>query len=64
MRPHVSMDVHQVDFGQCSDLNSVEQQSVNVTNHTNGKVTVVWMGGELVMSEILINYQALLYDVL
>ena len=42
--PHVSTDIHQADFGCCTDLRNAETKVVNVTNHTKGKVTVVWMG--------------------
>ncbi|PIK59519.1 putative coiled-coil domain-containing protein [Apostichopus japonicus] len=41
---HVSMDVEEVDFGCCVNLQHVEQRTINVTNHTKGKITVVWMG--------------------
>ncbi|ELU10422.1 hypothetical protein CAPTEDRAFT_209666 [Capitella teleta] len=42
--PQVSLDTHLANFGRCADLNNVEQQFINVTNHTKGKITVVWMG--------------------
>ena len=44
--PHVSTDIYQADFGQCMDMRNIEQRTVNITNHTKGKVTVYWMGGE------------------
>ncbi|CAH1790082.1 unnamed protein product [Owenia fusiformis] len=44
--PHVSLDVHEADFGQCTSMRLVEPKTLNVTNHTKGKITVVWMGSE------------------
>ncbi|XP_033103427.1 cilia- and flagella-associated protein 65-like [Anneissia japonica] len=41
---HVSMDTNQVDFGCCTDLTHIGFKTLNVTNNTKGKVTVVWMG--------------------
>lgn len=43
--PHVSSDIFQASFGRCSDMRSIEQKTVNLTNHTTGKITVVWTGG-------------------
>ncbi|XP_071101269.1 cilia- and flagella-associated protein 65-like isoform X1 [Haliotis cracherodii] len=42
--PHVSTDVNLADFGNCQNLRVIEDKTVNVTNHTKGKVTVQWMG--------------------
>ncbi|XP_064646085.1 cilia- and flagella-associated protein 65-like isoform X2 [Lineus longissimus] len=42
--PHVSTDIHHADFGNQQNLRLIEQQTINVTNHTKGKVTLVWMG--------------------
>ncbi|KAM7444065.1 hypothetical protein ABFA07_007249 [Porites harrisoni] len=41
--PHVSLDVHHADFGQLQDPNAVAQKTVNITNHTRGKITCMWM---------------------
>ncbi len=41
----MSMDIDLADFGQCSDMRLINRQTVNITNHTNGKITVNWMGG-------------------
>lgn len=41
--PHVSLDVHHTDFGQLLDPKAVEQKTVNITNHTKGKITCMWM---------------------
>jgi hypothetical protein len=40
---HVGMDSNQVDFGRCINLKHIESKTVNVTNHTKGKMTVTWM---------------------
>ncbi|XP_022101804.1 cilia- and flagella-associated protein 65-like isoform X2 [Acanthaster planci] len=40
---HVGVDSVQVDFGQCLNLGHIESKTVNVTNHTKGKMTVTWM---------------------
>ncbi|XP_038048739.1 cilia- and flagella-associated protein 65-like [Patiria miniata] len=40
---HVGMDTIQVDFGQCLNLSHIESKTLNVTNHTKGKMTVTWM---------------------
>ncbi|RUS91152.1 hypothetical protein EGW08_001065, partial [Elysia chlorotica] len=42
--PHVSLDINVVDFGNCHRLNMPEERTVNITNHTRGKVTVQWNG--------------------
>lgn len=42
--PHVSMDMHIADFGQVKSWNTVQQMTLNITNHTKGKITVQWMG--------------------
>ncbi|XP_006820550.2 cilia- and flagella-associated protein 65-like [Saccoglossus kowalevskii] len=41
--PHVSLDVETVDFGQCTNIRLIEPRTIHATNHTKGKVTVVWM---------------------
>ncbi|KAL9957579.1 hypothetical protein ACROYT_G034498 [Oculina patagonica] len=41
--PHVSLDIHHADFGQLLDPKAVEQKTVNITNHTKGKITCMWM---------------------
>lgn len=41
--PHVSLDVHNADFGRLQDPKAVEQKTVNITNHTKGKISCVWM---------------------
>ena len=43
--PHVSTDINIVDFGKCQNLRVVEDQVLNLTNHTKGKITVQWIGG-------------------
>lgn len=40
--PHVSADVNFADFGKCQNLRSIEEKTVNITNHTRGKVIVQW----------------------
>ncbi|XP_070569847.1 cilia- and flagella-associated protein 65-like [Ptychodera flava] len=42
-KPHVTLDTSTIDFGQCQNLRLIEPQTVNVTNHTKGKVTINWM---------------------
>ncbi|XP_013412505.1 cilia- and flagella-associated protein 65-like [Lingula anatina] len=44
--PHASTDMHIADFGNITNWRVTEQKSFNITNHTKGKVTVQWMGGE------------------
>lgn len=44
--PHVSFDVNTVDFGNCQNLRVIEDRIINLTNHTKGKITVQWIGGE------------------
>ncbi|KAJ7389222.1 hypothetical protein OS493_032690 [Desmophyllum pertusum] len=41
--PHVSLDIHHAEFGQLLDPKAVEQKTVNITNHTKGKITCTWM---------------------
>ncbi|XP_050388962.1 cilia- and flagella-associated protein 65 [Patella vulgata] len=41
--PHVSCDINVADFGNCQSLRTVEDKTVNITNHTRGKVTVQWI---------------------
>ncbi|XP_077997157.1 cilia- and flagella-associated protein 65-like [Glandiceps talaboti] len=41
--PHVTLDTNSIDFGQCMNLRLIEPQTVNVTNHTKGKITINWM---------------------
>ncbi|XP_071792552.1 cilia- and flagella-associated protein 65-like [Asterias amurensis] len=43
---HVSIDTIEVDFGCCVNLKHIETKTVNVTNHTKGKITVTWMTNE------------------
>ncbi|BFZ22011.1 hypothetical protein BsWGS_25049 [Bradybaena similaris] len=42
--PHVSLDVHVLDFGNVQNLNFPMERTVKITNHTKGKVTAQWMG--------------------
>ncbi|XP_041374433.1 cilia- and flagella-associated protein 65-like [Gigantopelta aegis] len=42
--PHVSTDINMADFGNCQSLKFIEDKTVNLTNHTKGKITVQWMG--------------------
>ena len=42
----MSIDVCQVDFGRCDSQGFIEQKTLNITNHTKGKITIVWMGNE------------------
>ena len=44
--PHVSSDVNVLDFGNIQDLKLSTDRTVNITNHTRGKVTVQWMGSK------------------
>ncbi|XP_052814504.1 cilia- and flagella-associated protein 65-like isoform X2 [Mya arenaria] len=43
--PHVSTDIHVVDFGNCQNLRVIEDRVINVTNHTKGKITIQWGAG-------------------
>ncbi|XP_041477861.1 LOW QUALITY PROTEIN: cilia- and flagella-associated protein 65-like [Lytechinus variegatus] len=43
---HVTIDTTHVDFGNVQDLRRPLQKTLNVTNHTKGKITVTWMGDE------------------
>ncbi|KAK3083386.1 hypothetical protein FSP39_021362 [Pinctada imbricata] len=43
--PHVSLESNIVDFGQCPNLRVIEDKMINITNHTKGKITIQWMGG-------------------
>ncbi|XP_076448439.1 cilia- and flagella-associated protein 65-like [Babylonia areolata] len=40
--PHVSADIHVADFGHCQNLQANEEKTINITNHTRGKVLVHW----------------------
>ncbi|NXU55104.1 CFA65 protein, partial [Turnix velox] len=40
--PHVSVSPKEYDFGGCVSLHKVETLPLCVTNHTKGKITVVW----------------------
>ncbi|XP_019617941.1 PREDICTED: cilia- and flagella-associated protein 65-like [Branchiostoma belcheri] len=40
---HVSSDLHQADFGRCTNFKKIPSQVVHLTNHTKGKITVYWM---------------------
>ncbi|CAG5126792.1 unnamed protein product, partial [Candidula unifasciata] len=42
--PHASLDVNILDFGNVQNLSFPVERTVNITNHTKGKVTVQWMG--------------------
>ena len=54
--PHVSMDVSSADFGQCADMRLIHKQTVNMTNHTNGKITVMLMGGAVFCTSLGLVY--------
>ncbi|KAG8125280.1 hypothetical protein E2320_020475, partial [Naja naja] len=40
--PHVSLSIKEFDFGCCTSLRETEPLPFSVTNHTKGKVTVIW----------------------
>ncbi|XP_026521138.1 cilia- and flagella-associated protein 65 [Notechis scutatus] len=40
--PHVSLSIKEFDFGCCASLREIEPLPFSVTNHTKGKVTVIW----------------------
>ncbi|XP_070585217.1 cilia- and flagella-associated protein 65 isoform X2 [Erythrolamprus reginae] len=40
--PHVSLSIREFDFGCCASLREIEPLPFSVTNHTKGKVTVIW----------------------
>ncbi|XP_061465321.1 cilia- and flagella-associated protein 65 isoform X2 [Rhineura floridana] len=40
--PHVSLSIKEYDFGCCAELQEVEPLPLCVTNHTKGKITVMW----------------------
>ncbi|KAM6460482.1 cilia- and flagella-associated protein 65 isoform 3-T4 [Liasis olivaceus] len=40
--PHVSLSIKEFDFGCCASLREIEPLPFCVTNHTKGKVTVIW----------------------
>ncbi|XP_063144976.1 cilia- and flagella-associated protein 65 [Candoia aspera] len=40
--PHVSLSIKEFDFGCCASLQDIEPLPFCVTNHTKGKVTVIW----------------------
>lgn len=40
--PHVSLSIREFDFGCCAKLDNVEPLPLSLTNHTNGKITVIW----------------------
>eukprot|EP00794_Sanderia_malayensis_P017503 gene17503-19253_t len=42
--PHVSIDLHQVEFSRCTH-GQAYHKTINLTNHTQGKVTCVWNSG-------------------
>ncbi|KAH9495755.1 Cilia- and flagella-associated protein 65 [Bulinus truncatus] len=44
--PHVSLDVSILDFGVCQNIHAPFEKTVNITNHTRGKVTVQWNGDQ------------------
>ncbi|XP_013095381.2 cilia- and flagella-associated protein 65-like isoform X1 [Biomphalaria glabrata] len=44
--PHVSLDVCILDFGVCQNIQALAEKTVNITNHTRGKVTVQWNGDQ------------------
>ncbi|KAK3742184.1 hypothetical protein QZH41_012071, partial [Actinostola sp. cb2023] len=41
--PHVSLDIQHLSFGRVPDSMGLEQKTVNITNHTKGKITCQWM---------------------
>ncbi|CAB4001244.1 Hypothetical predicted protein, partial [Paramuricea clavata] len=43
VQPHISVDHSQLNFGKCTNIPCVEQKTVNITNHTKGKVTCNWL---------------------
>nr|XP_034983136.1 cilia- and flagella-associated protein 65 isoform X1 [Zootoca vivipara] len=40
--PHVSLSIKEYDFGCCAKLQEVQPLPFCVTNHTKGKITVIW----------------------
>ncbi|XP_053117944.1 cilia- and flagella-associated protein 65 isoform X2 [Hemicordylus capensis] len=40
--PHVSLSIKEFDFGCCAKLQEVEPLPLCLTNHTKGKITVIW----------------------
>ncbi|XP_064598008.1 LOW QUALITY PROTEIN: cilia- and flagella-associated protein 65-like [Liolophura sinensis] len=42
--PHVSLDTDKADFGNCQNLRIIEDKTINITNHTRGKITISWIG--------------------
>ncbi|XP_072436052.1 cilia- and flagella-associated protein 65 [Chiloscyllium punctatum] len=40
--PHVSVNERKLDFGKCLELNQINPLPLSMTNHTKGKVTVLW----------------------
>ncbi|XP_062972842.1 cilia- and flagella-associated protein 65 [Elgaria multicarinata webbii] len=40
--PHVSLSIKEFDFGCCANLQGIEPLPLCVTNHTKGKITVIW----------------------
>ncbi|XP_025115261.1 cilia- and flagella-associated protein 65-like isoform X2 [Pomacea canaliculata] len=40
--PHVSADISYVNFGKCQNIRAMEEKTINITNHTHGKVLVQW----------------------
>ncbi|XP_034289620.1 cilia- and flagella-associated protein 65 isoform X1 [Pantherophis guttatus] len=40
--PHVSLSIKEFDFGCCASLREIEPLPFSVTNHTKGKVSVIW----------------------
>ncbi|XP_071497349.1 cilia- and flagella-associated protein 65-like [Diadema antillarum] len=43
---HVTLDNTHVDFGNVMDLRRPQQKTLDITNHTKGKITITWMGDE------------------
>ncbi|EDO41855.1 predicted protein [Nematostella vectensis] len=43
--PHVSLDINCMEFGRVPHVR-VEQKTVNITNHTKGKIVCTWMQGK------------------
>ncbi|XP_028409059.1 cilia- and flagella-associated protein 65-like [Dendronephthya gigantea] len=43
IQPHISVDHSQINFGKCPNIPCLEQKTINITNHTKGKVTCNWL---------------------
>lgn len=40
--PHISLNIREFDFGCCARLQTVDPLPLSLTNHTKGKITVIW----------------------